>query len=54
MGISIDELSFMFGDNLSVLADTYLPHFTFKNKSSIIKFHCVYEGVARMSGWRHT
>ena len=35
-----------FGDNQSVLDNTYLPHSTLKNKSSSISFHFVREGIA--------
>ena len=51
MGIQIDEPTFIFGDNQSVLANTTIPHSSLKKKSSSIAFHFVREGVAR-SEWR--
>ena len=51
MGISIEEPTFIFGDNQSVLTNSSVPHSTLKKKSSSIAFHFVREGVAR-SEWR--
>ena len=53
MGISVEEPTFIFGDNQSVLSNTTLPRSTLKKKSSSIAFHFVREGVA-MSEWRTT
>ena len=46
MGVSIDEPSFVFGDNKSVLSNIYLLHSTFKKKSPSIVFNFVIEGVS--------
>ena len=53
MGIEVNEPTFIFGDNQSVLANTTIPHSSLKKKSSSIAFHFVREGVAR-SEWRTT
>ena len=51
MGIPVDEPSFMFGDNQSVLSNTANPGSTIKNKSQSICFHFIHEGCAR-DEWR--
>ena len=53
MGISVDALAFVLGDNKSVLANTSTPHSTLKKKSSSVAFHFVREGVAK-DEWRTT
>ena len=47
MGIPINLPTYVFGDNQSVLDNTYFPHFKLKKKRSIIDFHFVREGVAK-------
>ena len=49
--IPVDEPSFMFGDNQSVLANTVNPGSTIKKKSQLICFHFIREGCAR-DEWR--
>ena len=51
MGIPVDEPSFMFGDNQSVLANTANPGSTIKKKYQSICFHFICEGCAR-DEWR--
>ena len=51
MGIPVDEPSFMFGDNQSVLANTDNPASTIKKKSQSICFHFIREGCSR-DEWR--
>ena len=53
MGITVDvdEPSFIFGDNQSVLANTSNPASTLKKKSNAISYHFVREGCARLE-WR--
>ena len=51
MGITVDEPTFVFGDNQSVLANTTNPTSTLKKKSNAIAYHFVREGVAR-DKWR--
>jgi hypothetical protein len=46
MGITVDELAFVFGDNQSVLANIITPGPTLKKKSKAIAFHFVWEGCA--------
>jgi hypothetical protein len=46
MGITVDEPTFVFGDNQSVLANTTNPTSTLKKKSNAIAYHFVREGVA--------
>ena len=46
MGIKVDEPSFVFGDNQSVLCNTTAPASTLKKKSNAIAYHFVREGVA--------
>ena len=53
MGIPVEEPTFVFGDNQSVLSNTTAPHSTLQKKSSSIAYHFVREGVAR-SEWRTT
>ena len=47
MGIPVDEPSFMFGDNQSVLANTANPGSNIKNKYQSICFHFIREGCDR-------
>ena len=51
MVIPVDEPSFVFGDNQSVLCNTSNPASTLKKKSNIIAFDHVRDGVAR-DDWR--
>ena len=51
MGITVDEPTFVFGDNQSVLANTTNPTSTLKKKSNAIAYHFFREGVAR-DEWR--
>ena len=51
MGIKVDEPTFIFGDNNSVLFNTTIPGLTLKKKSNAIAYHFVQEGVAR-DEWR--
>ena len=53
MGITVDEPSYVFGDNQSVLANTTAPGSTLKKKSNAIAYHFVREGCAR-DEWRTT
>ena len=52
-GISIDTLTYIFGDNKSVLVNTSEPHSQLKKKSSSIAYHFVREGVTK-DEWRTT
>ena len=47
MGIPVDEPSFVFSDNQSVLDNTANPGSTIKNKSQLICFNFIREGCAR-------
>ena len=51
MSIPVDEPSFMFGDNQSVLDKTANPGSTIKKKSQSIFFHFICKGCAR-DEWR--
>ena len=53
MGIPVDEPTWMFGDNQSVLCNTTSPASTLKKKSNAIAFNFVREGCAR-DEWRTT
>ena len=53
MGIPVEQPTYVFGDNQSVLSNTSIPHSKLKKKSSSIAFHFVREGVAK-SEWRTT
>jgi hypothetical protein len=53
MGMTVDELAFVFGDNQSVLANTTAPSSTLKKKSNAITYHFVSEECAR-DEWRTT
>ena len=47
MGIPVDQPTYIFGDNQSVLYNTSSPHSVLKKKSSSIAYHFVREGCAR-------
>ena len=47
MGIPVEEATFIFGDNRSVLANTMNPGSTLKKKCAAIAYHLIREGVAR-------
>ena len=53
MGISCDDLMFIYGDNQSVLANTTVPDSTLKKKSQSIAYHFVQEGAAQ-DEWQTT
>ena len=46
MGIPIEEPSYCYGDNMSVLYNTSNPESTLKKKSNLIAYHYVRESVA--------
>ena len=57
MGIPVDEATYIFGDNRSVLANTTNPGSTLKKKCAAIAYHLVREGVARkewITAWNAT
>jgi hypothetical protein len=47
MGIAINNCTYIFGDNKSVLVNSSQPHSQLKKKSSSIAYHFVREGVAK-------
>ena len=47
MGIRVDELAFILGDNQSVMANTTMPKSTLKKKTQSIAYHFMQEGSAR-------
>ena len=47
MGITVNEPTFVFGDNQSVLANTTAPASTLKKNSNAIAHHFVRKGCAR-------
>ena len=51
MGIPVEGPTCIYGDNQSVLSSTTIPDSTLKQKSQIIAYHFVPEGVAR-DEWR--
>ena len=53
MGIPVEEPTYIYGDNQSVLANTKNPHSQLKKKSNSIAYHFVREGCAR-DEWRAT
>ncbi len=46
-------ITYVFGDNQSVLANTTAPDSTLKKKSNAIAYHFIREGCARVE-WRTT
>ena len=50
MGISCDDLTFIYGDNQSVLANTTVPDSSLKKKLQSIAYHFVQEGAVGMNG----
>ena len=53
MGIPVDDFTYVFGDNQSVLVNSTKPHSSLKKKSSSVAYHFVREGVAK-DEWRAT
>ena len=51
MGIPVNNLAYIYGDNQSVLWNTTDPDSTLKKKSSLVAYHFVTEGVAK-NEWR--
>ena len=51
MGIPVENSSFIYGDNQSVLWNTTVPDSTLKKKSCAVAYHYVREGVSR-NEWR--
>ena len=52
-GITVDEPSYMYGENQSVLAGSTRPESTLKKKAQSIAFHFIREGCAA-DEWRTT
>ena len=52
-GIPVNEPTFIYGDNQSVLTNMIMPGSTLKKKSNSIAFHFVREGAGR-DEWRTT
>ena len=53
MGIPVNECTFIYGDNQSVLCNTTTPHSQLKKKSNSVAYHHVREGSA-LNKWRTT
>ena len=53
MGIPLDQPTYIYADNKSVLVNSSNPESTLKKKSNSIAFHFVREGTAR-DEWRQT
>ena len=51
MGIPCEDPTFVYGDNKSVLANTYMPVSTLKKKMNSLLYHFIREGCAR-DEWR--
>ena len=51
MGVRVDEPTYIYGDNQSVLANTSNPGSTLKKKSAAIAYHFVREGCVK-DAWR--
>ena len=51
MGIPVEDPTFIFGDNQSVLANTTMTEYMLKNKTQNIEYHFVREGCA-FDEWR--
>ena len=46
MGVTLSRLSYIYGENMSVINNTQIPEFTLKKKSSYICDHAVQESGA--------
>ena len=46
MGIPISGPSFIYGNNISVVHDTYRPESILRKKSNSVCYHAVFESVA--------
>ena len=53
MGIPVNECTYIYGDNQSVLCNTTTPHSQLKKKSNSVAYHHVREGSA-LDEWRTT
>ena len=51
VGIPVEDPTFIFGDNQSVLANTTMPKSMMKKKTQVIAYHFVQAGCAR-DEWR--
>ena len=51
MGITVEDPTFIFGDNQSVLANTTMPEYQLNKKTQSISYHFVREGCAS-DEWR--
>ena len=47
LGIPVNELAFVFGDNKSVLANTSVPSSMIKKKMNSLSYHFIREGCAQ-------
>ena len=53
MGIPVDECTYIYGDNKSVLVNSSVPHSQLKKKPNSVTFYHVREGSA-LDEWRTT
>ena len=51
MGIPCEYPTYVFGDNKSVLINSYVPHSVLKNKPCSVLYHYFREGFSN-DGWR--
>ena len=47
MGIPVNVPAYIYGDNQSVIFNTYIPNYTLNNNSQSIAYHFTREGAAR-------
>jgi hypothetical protein len=48
MGVSLDGLTWLFGDNASVINSSSIPHSTLNKHHNTLSHHCVNEYIAAM------
>ena len=51
MGIPCEDPTFVYDDNKSVLANTFMPRYTLKKRMNLLSYHFIREGCAR-DEWR--
>ena len=46
LGVPLDRLTLMLGDNNSIVLNTTMPNSVLKKKQSVCSYHCVCEAIA--------
>jgi hypothetical protein len=46
LGVRIEGISCLFGDNVAVIISASILHSSFKKRHNALSFHCVHEAIA--------